>query len=202
MGGLAAGLGLWSLLEYGLHRFAMHHRPGRDLISREHLAHHADPAATSAALRTLGHLGVAALAAIGGLALSFVVGTPLAVGLAAGISIGYSSYELLHWHAHHRPPRTAYGVRLRHRHFQHHFGSPRANYGVTSRLWDRAFGSVEPTATVAVPERLVMSWLCDETGAVHPRYKGSYVVRRGRPATPDVIVEDRERAFADLPPLT
>ncbi len=199
--GVGAGLAAWTLIEYGLHRYGMHHRPGRDLISREHLVHHADPDATSPVLRTLGHLGVAALAAGGGFGLSFVLGVPVAAGLAGGVSLGYSGYELLHWHAHHRAPRTRYGVRLRHRHFQHHFGTPRANYGVTIRLWDRVFRTDDPVSTVAVPERLTMAWLCDEAGTVRPAYEGSYEVRPGRGATAASAAEDRQRAFADLPPL-
>ncbi len=199
--GVGAGLAAWTVIEYGMHRYGMHHRPGRDLISREHLVHHADPEATSPMLRTLGHLGVAAVAAVAGLALSFVVGAPLAAGLAAGVSLGYSGYELLHWHAHHRAPRTRYGVRLRHRHFQHHFGTPRANYGVTIRLWDRVFGTDDPVRTVVVPERLTMPWLCDGAGAVLPAYRDDYEVRSGRRPSADSAAEDRRRAFADLPPL-
>lgn len=199
--GVAAGLAAWPLVEYGLHRYAMHDRPGRDLISREHLAHHGDPAATSPVLRTLGHLGVATLAAAGGLGLSFVVGVPFAAGSAAGISLGYSAYELLHWHAHHRAPRTRYGVGLRHRHFQHHFGAPRANYGVTVRLWDRVFGTDDPVRTVVVPARMAMVWLCDGDGRVLPAYRDTYEVRSGRAATAAAAAEDRQRAFADLPPL-
>ncbi len=199
--GIGAGLGAWTLIEYGLHRYGMHHRPGRDLISREHLVHHADPAATSLLLRTLGHLGVAVVAAGAGLGLSFVIGAPLAAGLAAGVSFGYSAYELLHWHAHHRPPRTPYGVRLRHRHFQHHFGAPRANYGVTSRTWDRVFGTDDPVRTVVVPDRLAPAWMCGDDGTVLQPYRDAYEVRSGRRATTAVTAEDRQRAFADLPPL-
>ena len=195
------GLGLWTLLEYGLHRFAMHHRPGRDLISREHLVHHGDPAATSAVMRTLGHLGVASLAALGGYAASFLIAPAAAAGLAGGVAAGYSGYELLHWHAHHRAPRTAYGVRLRHRHFQHHFGSPRANYGVTCRIWDRVFGSDDPSSTVVVPRRMAMAWLCDDGGEIRPAHRSGYEIRSGRPATAEVVAEDRGRAFADEPPL-
>ena len=37
-----AGAVSWTVLEYGLHRFAMHELRGKGLASKEHLKHHAD----------------------------------------------------------------------------------------------------------------------------------------------------------------
>ena len=38
----AAGAASWTVVEYGLHRFAMHELRGRGLASRQHMKHHAD----------------------------------------------------------------------------------------------------------------------------------------------------------------
>lgn len=60
---------------------------------------------------------------------------------AATFACGYSTYDIVHWNLHHRPARTAWGERARERHMRHHYGSPKANLGVTMALWDRLLGT-------------------------------------------------------------
>ncbi|MDH3753332.1 MAG: sterol desaturase family protein [Acidimicrobiia bacterium] len=147
--GLAGGLAAWSLVEYLAHRFSMHRPVVRfDPIAREHRRHHRDPLATDLRLRLIGHGAGYALGAVIGLALAFVMAAPVAYGVGFGLAAGYSTYELVHWCSHHRPARTRYGVALRRRHDAHHHGHPGANYGVSTAVWDRVFGTVAPIGSI------------------------------------------------------
>lgn len=187
-----AGAVLWTLGEYLMHRFAMHELRGRGLASREHLRHHADrdsilekwPIAWTGILS----VGVFALRPLGGWA------------LALGWIAGYAMYDLLHWRAHRRTPRNAYGRWVRKSHFFHHFHAPMGNYGVTSPVWDKLFGTYQRPEVVRVPRRMAMVWLLDENGEVRPEHAGDYNVVGRRPLDDAQRVEDRDRAFANLVP--
>jgi sterol desaturase/sphingolipid hydroxylase (fatty acid hydroxylase superfamily) len=179
------GMFLWTLAEYLMHRFAMHELRGRGLASREHLRHHADrdsilekwPVAWSGIVA----VGVCGLRPLGGWVLT------------CGWITGYAVYDLLHWRAHRRAPRNAYGRWLRMSHFHHHFHAPMRNFGVTSPLWDKVFGTYEAPSVVRVPRRMAMVWL-DES---NPDYQ---IVGR-RSADDSLRAQDTERAFANLAPV-
>ena len=195
--GVPAGLGLWTLVEYLLHRWAMHGRRGRGIASREHLRHHAVPEQTSPAMRSLAYLG----SFIGGGALAAVAGLLAPVALAAGAGVGlvagHAAYELGHWRAHHRPATNRWERSIRPRHFHHHFVSPRTNLGVTVEIWDRVFGTFEAPGQVPVPRRLAMSWLLDDAGQVRAELAEHYRLVGPPMATGQ---DDLERALADRPP--
>jgi len=142
-GSLAGAIG-WTATEYISHRWLLH-----GPLGRMHRAHHRDPLATNPFARAGGHLAIAAVAAVSAAVMirvrpAFRVGATAAAACWSG---GYSTYELLHWRAHHRPARTDYGRRLRERHMRHHFGAPQANLGVTIGWWDTIAG------TQAAPQR-------------------------------------------------
>jgi sterol desaturase/sphingolipid hydroxylase (fatty acid hydroxylase superfamily) len=187
------GMFAWTLAEYVMHRFAMHELRGRGLASREHLRHHADrdsilekwPVAWSGIVA----VGVFAMRPLGGWFLT------------AGWIAGYGVYDLLHWRAHRRAPRNAYGRWLRMSHFHHHFHAPMRNFGVTSPLWDKVFGTYERPVVVRLPRRMAMVWLLDERGDVREGFAGDYAVVGRRPIDDVVRAEDTERAFANLAPV-
>ena len=138
LAGGAAGLGVWSLAEYLLHRWGFHPTgAGRigSLIAREHLIHHREPLRTSPLMRSLAWVGAVSVAAP-----AAMVGW-IGVGFAAGWALGYTAYDQLHWRAHHRCAPNRYEAWVRARHDRHHFGHPRRNYGVTTDVWDRVFGT-------------------------------------------------------------
>ena len=95
---------------------------------------------------------------------------------ASGWAAGYAAYEQFHWREHHRPPLGPWERAARRRHFAHHFGAPRTNYGVTTALWDHVFGTFRPPVTVRVPAQQAMPWLLNDDGAVHERYRADYVL--------------------------
>ncbi|WP_437907333.1 sterol desaturase family protein [Sorangium sp. So ce327] len=134
----AAGLAGWTLIEYLLHRFLFHlpaEHPLAFLGARIHLAHHeaADqtpivkpPAATLGAF-SAGFCATAAAA-----------GVSRAAPLWAGLVAGYLLYELSHLAAH-LLSDAEHPLPAQRRHHLRHHAAPRARFGVSSALWDRAF---------------------------------------------------------------
>jgi sterol desaturase/sphingolipid hydroxylase (fatty acid hydroxylase superfamily) len=198
----AAGWALWTLGEYVLHRFAMHHLHGRGIMSREHLEHHVH----SSWSFSVTHLMIWA----GMLLVGFGVFMPLtwwlagpvaAVPLAVGWAVGYFFYEYQHAVAHLRAPSGRYGTWLRRHHFHHHFGHPMANHGVTTLVWDRAFGTYEVPERVRVPRRLALPWLVDDRRELHEAFRADYVLVGAANGDERTAQLDRARAFASVAPV-
>jgi sterol desaturase/sphingolipid hydroxylase (fatty acid hydroxylase superfamily) len=193
-----AGAASWTGAEYGLHRFLMHEMKGRGIASREHLRHHAEvdyfaPASKKAASAA----GATAVVLPIGWA---VAGRRTAVAYTSGLIGMYLLYEAVHRRIHTHPPRTGHGRAIRKLHLQHHAGSPMRNFGVTSAVWDRVFGTLDQPATVTLPRRIAPAWLLDADDEVRPELRGDYEVRGSRRSTPEVDARDHELAFANLPP--
>jgi len=158
---LGAGLLLWTLLEYLLHRWVFHGRMLGKSLAREHLRHHAKvdwfaPWATKLAI---------AVPVLGALALlGVLLAGPPGAGLALGTFAGWLIYELIHRRIHVAAPRTPYARWARAHHLSHHFGKAHANHGVTSPLWDHVFGSVEAPGVITVPRLHAQKfpWLVEE----------------------------------------
>jgi len=71
------------------------------------------------------------------------------VATFAGGLFGYICYDMTHYFLHHSklPP---YFQELKSYHLQHHFLDYQLGFGVTSKFWDRMFGTQLP-ATVLTP---------------------------------------------------
>jgi cyclopropane-fatty-acyl-phospholipid synthase len=129
----AAGLLLWTLIEYLLHRFAFHG-------FAPHYEHHARPAERRLILAPLWFslLIASLLWAASRWAMGSWAGSAL---LAAGVICGYLFYEWVHLRIHSGATGGALLRGWRRYHFHHHFKDERVRYGITSPLWDFAFGS-------------------------------------------------------------
>ncbi len=130
------GLGCWTLLEYILHRYVLHHaRPLRQM----HALHHANPAAW------IGTPVWVSMCLIGGLVFLPLLGmlrVEIAGGATTGLMLGYLWYVTVHHAAHHRRARPgSYLHRAKQRHAVHHHSRKACNFGVTTALWDIVFGS-------------------------------------------------------------
>lgn len=137
-GGLIViGFIAWGLIEYALHRWVLHGRPS--IAARSHARHHADHAAL------ISMPAFTVLAGVCGLwmALAAAVGLGTACWLVCGLYFGYNQYALVHHTQHHRGTPYAYLQHLERAHRLHH-ARPRVNFGVTTRLWDRVFGTFQP----------------------------------------------------------
>lgn len=137
----AAGVFIWTLVEYWLHRLLFHWEPSLPGGERFHFiihgVHHDHP---NDAMRLVmpPAASIPLAAAFYGLYL-LVFGTPLAYPLFAGLIVGYLAYDYTHYYLHHRTPRTKLGRRLREQHMRHHFQDHRYGFGVSSPLWDAVF---------------------------------------------------------------
>jgi 4-hydroxysphinganine ceramide fatty acyl 2-hydroxylase len=146
---VVAGVFGWSLLEYVLHRFVFHERVLGARASRDHLKHHAKvdwfmPARAKAGLA----VGVIGAITLLGLAFSSVAAF---AAFAVGLIGGWLAYEWLHRRIHVAAPIGPYGRWARRHHLAHHFGLASKNHGVSSPIWDLAFGTYVRVPAVRVP---------------------------------------------------
>jgi sterol desaturase/sphingolipid hydroxylase (fatty acid hydroxylase superfamily) len=174
--GVVGGAGVWTLLEYVIHRFGGHERRLGRAISDEHLAHHARPHTFSTWAKKIA-LAAPLLVTLG-VVVAVVAGVAPGTGVALGTGATWLGYELLHRLVHVRAPRNAWGAWARRHHLHHHF-HPRVNHGVTTPLWDWVFGTLEHPDVVIVPVRQAYAfpWLLDDDGALAARWIGAYRLR-------------------------
>jgi hypothetical protein len=172
LGSFVLGSLAWSASEYAIHRFVGHgpkRPPPRTALGRftlsglaaefngEHLAHHTDPTYFAPTARKA--LAAALVMPVMAAALTPLVGLRRAAAFTFGFGAAYGAYEVVHRRIHTHPPRGRYGRWLRRNHLLHHYKSPRGNHGVTSPLWDLAFGSRRPLERVRVPRKTAPVWL-------------------------------------------
>lgn len=119
---LVGGALAQTLAEYAVHRFLLH-----DLTPTQHRLHHAKPGAVIHSI-------------FWPIWAAFIVVYIVAGGVVlAGILLAYTWYLFVHHCAHHA--RTALPSALLKHHDGHHRYATR-NFGVSTRLWDHAFGTV------------------------------------------------------------
>jgi len=139
-----AGILLWTLFEYIIHRFVFHvgeKAPEwrKNMQEAIHGIHHEYP-------RDKGRLAMPPLISVI-LAALFITLFKLIFGiigfpLVAGFLVGYASYLVVHYSVHaFRPPRNIFR-RLWINHSLHHYKNPNSVYGVSNPLWDYVFGTM------------------------------------------------------------
>ncbi|HTO00169.1 MAG TPA: sterol desaturase family protein [Microthrixaceae bacterium] len=199
---LALGWALWTFSEYVLHRFAMHELDGKGIMSREHLEHHVHSTWSFDVTHLLSWAGMLLVGAVLWAPLAWMLVSPaFGVTVAVGWAVGYFFYEYHHMAAHLRAPHNRYERFVRRHHFNHHFGHPKANHGVSTAFWDHVFGSFERPEQVRVPRRLALPWLIDDAGEVRPEFQADYVLVGADRADERTAALDRARAFASMAPV-
>jgi len=144
------GLGIWTIVEYGLHRCLFHldeNLPNNRVAITAHFLlhgiHH--------------YLPMDRLRLVMPPTLFLVLATPFwklahtvffynwyaAVAVYCGGIFGYICYDCTHYFLHHKS-LPAYWHALKKYHLQHHFADYENGFGVTSRFWDRVFGTELP----------------------------------------------------------
>jgi len=132
---IALGMLAWTLLEYALHRFVLHSiQPFKGWHDR----HHDEPRASVGTPTALSLLLIIAGIFLPAIALA---GVPLGGGFALGVLIGYGLYTWMHHGEHHWRKDYRWFRRLKRCHAIHHHKCSDCNYGVTTLLWDRLFGT-------------------------------------------------------------
>lgn len=134
---VAMGLLLWTLAEYGLHRFVLH---GLQPFSRWHALHHERPRALICGPTLLSSLLVTVLVF---LPLWLLFDAASAAAVTVGVEVGYLSYGLVHHATHHWPARNAWMRERKRWHALHHHTATPGRYGVTTRFWDQVFGGAQ-----------------------------------------------------------
>lgn len=142
VGCFVAGYVIWTFCEYLFHRWLFHWELPGKLGERIHFLlhgiHHVHP---NDPLR----LVMPPLMSVPMMLLAWPVAM-LLFGLywpaaLAGFIVGYVIYDEIHFHIHHRPPRTRIEATLRRLHMLHHFRDPERGYGVSAPWWDHVFGT-------------------------------------------------------------
>ena len=143
-----AGLFLWTLGEYTLHRFLFHHHPTSPrqerIIFLFHGVHHAQPQDKTRLVMPFPVSIPMAILFVGlfYLVLGMLLKVPQGVApLTAGFLVGYLAYDLTHYATHHFPMRRGYARYLKRYHMAHHYKTPDARFGVSSPAWDWVFGT-------------------------------------------------------------
>ena len=138
-----AGIVLWSLTEYVIHRWAFHYDPKSETGKRIHFLvhgiHHDYP-------RDATRLVMPLLVSIP-LALFFYFLFQAIFGvhhlsIFSGFIFGYVSYDSIHYATHHFEMKGKVGKFLKTYHLRHHYGDDHTAYGVSNPLWDYVFGTV------------------------------------------------------------
>ena len=63
-------------------------------------------------------------------------------GVLAGGLTGYILYDLTHYYLHHGVPFTPHLREMKSYHLNHHYKNYHLGYGITSKFWDRIFGTL------------------------------------------------------------
>ncbi|ODV86971.1 hypothetical protein CANARDRAFT_27313 [[Candida] arabinofermentans NRRL YB-2248] len=140
------GLFVWTLLEYSLHRFLFHldhylpnHQFAFTLHFLLHGIHHYLPM-DKMRLVMPPALFVVLCYPIGKLVFFLLPFYPACSGFAGG-TLGYIMYDTTHYALHHsKLPK--YLQELKTYHLEHHYKNYELGFGVTSKFWDRVFGTV------------------------------------------------------------
>ncbi len=146
--GLAAGLFLWTITEYTLHRFLFHYKPRNPTEEKIfflfHGVHHAQPQCKTRLVMPPVLSIPLALLFYGLFVLLFgqILSAPQWVApMFSGFITGYLVYDLTHYATHHFPMRSGYLKYIKRYHMMHHYKTPNQRYGVSSPLWDMVFGT-------------------------------------------------------------
>lgn len=132
----AAGVMVWTLLEYLLHRYALHRLQPFQRLHDLHHARSTDLIGTPTWLSLCVFAGFA-------LVLWYEIEAILASGLTVGLMLGYLWYVAVH---HVKAQRGSWLHRAKQRHALHHHSQQPCNFGVTTALWDIGFGSTRQSA--------------------------------------------------------
>lgn len=145
----AAGVVLWTLTEYVLHRYVFHWVNdtawGRRIHFVLHGVHHDFPNDKDRLVMPLGAsipLGVV-IYALFTIALGQLHGEPL----YAGMALGYLGYDGTHYAVHHFKQGTRLGKFLRRHHMLHHHSDHEGGFGVSSPIWDVIFRTMPQAKT-------------------------------------------------------
>lgn len=138
------GYFLWTFAEYLLHRFLFHWVNDWKFVKRFHYAmhgyHHSVPNDHKRLFMPPVPASLFLLAFFG---LFYAIIGSYAWFILPGFELGYLTYALCHYLVH-TNPKSKLVARLSHHHILHHYKYPDKAFGVSTRIWDRIFGTMPP----------------------------------------------------------
>lgn len=172
---LISGVLLWTLVEYFLHRFAGHEAKRTNFFKTEHVQHHAKFNYFAPITKKVFLLAVlfVLFSVLGSLIFPLLNVLLFLLGFLGMACI----YELTHFRYHSKHPVAKVFIVLRKHHFYHHFHNPKVNYGVTSRIWDRVFGTFTAVEKVNIPDKMLMGWLVEDN-QLRPEYEQHFRIKK------------------------
>jgi sterol desaturase/sphingolipid hydroxylase (fatty acid hydroxylase superfamily) len=134
---MLVGMVWYSLCEYGIHRWLYH--TGANIVVALHARHHADPDLVYGPPFYYS----LTIAFVHGALIGAVAGAPLGLVFGGAMLFGYGQQSAIHHAAHRYPHVDVLGAHsgLRRHHAVHHRGGA-SNFGVSTTLWDRVFGTL------------------------------------------------------------
>lgn len=143
----STALGVWTFIEYLMHRFLLHPPEHRKLLSRwAQLAHGVHHDAQDEPVHTMVPPVNAVLILMPFLALFYCLVPEWALAVFIGFFLaGYLGYEYIHYSFHQSDskshPKSRLGKAIRRHHLTHHAHGHAGNFGVTTPLWDYLLGT-------------------------------------------------------------
>jgi 4-hydroxysphinganine ceramide fatty acyl 2-hydroxylase len=135
-----AGVLIWTLLEYVIHRRIFHYEPksaiGKQFHFIVHGVHHDYP--NDAKRLVMPPVISIPLAIVFYVLFAFLFGKS-APAVWAGLVAGYVCYDSIHYAIHHFSMKSGLLNRLKQHHLRHHFHDDASGFGVSSPLWDYVF---------------------------------------------------------------
>lgn len=139
-----AGILLWTITEYSIHRWAFHTEPtserGKKIHFLVHGVHHGYPRDRTRLVMPL--LVSLPLATMFYFLYSWIFGSSFHLIIFSGFVTGYVSYDTIHYATHHWKMKGKIGNWLRVYHLRHHYEDEYTAFGVSNPLWDYVFGTV------------------------------------------------------------
>ena len=138
-----AGVLIWSITEYTLHRFVFHFTPtsefGKKIHFLFHGVHHDYP---NDSYRLVMPPAVSLpLAAVFYFFFDAIISGPELYPFFAGFIFGYLAYDMLHYAIHHVEMEGKIWKTLKSHHLKHHYVDDTKGFGVSSPIWDAIVGS-------------------------------------------------------------
>jgi len=138
---IGAGLFVWTLTEYVLHRFVFHWEPPGKLGKRIHFVFHGvhhDYPSDSKRLVMVPSISIP-LATLFYFLFWAILGRELVAPFFIGFLAGYLFYDMVHYAVHHFNLKAKFWLDLKHHHMLHHYKDMDNGYGVSSKFWDLVF---------------------------------------------------------------
>lgn len=147
IGTVGLGILLWTLLEYSLHRWVFHIVPSgkSKLVIYFHFTihglHHKVP--FDSRRLVFPPFPAALIVLLGYYFYWSTFPEDMYELVGGGTILGYVMYDMVHFYIHHGNPKEgSYLYVMKRYHNHHHFSEHEAGFGISSQLWDFAFGTV------------------------------------------------------------